>query len=76
MTDTEVTFKGVPVYSSPHMPLTENRQFRFPRSKKKRIRKKWAKNPANYRESDVIWMISGGYHCHPRVYARLLALSL
>lgn len=29
-------------------------QFRFPRSKKKRIRKKWAKSPANWRDEVIV----------------------
>lgn len=43
----------------PYAPKTIRRQFRFPRSKKKRIRKKWAKDPRNWREENVIWKISG-----------------
>lgn len=34
------------------VPDTFRRQFRFPRSKKKRLRKKWAQNPANFRGFD------------------------
>lgn len=41
---------------------TEKVQFRFPKSKKSRIRKKWAKNPKNFRDArkpiygNPIWM--------------------
>ena len=42
-------------------------QFRFPRSKRRRIRKKWAKNPANYRT---------GTHPNLRPYADLSAKLL
>ena len=34
--------------------LIEFYQYRFPKSKKKRIRKKWSKNKANYREKDKV----------------------
>lgn len=39
-------------------------QFRFPRSKKKRIRKKWSKRPENFREvkQDVILMMPPDIH--------------
>jgi hypothetical protein len=30
-------------------------QFRFPRSKRVRIRKKWANNPANWKHADELW---------------------
>jgi len=54
--------------------LTE--QFRFPKSKKKRIRKKWAARPGNHRPSQHIYIAAiGGYGktivCHPAVAARL-----
>ena len=44
-------------------------QFRKPRSKKKRIKNKWAKNPDNYRPSYKFWYVDGMILCHPCVYA-------
>ena len=39
------------------LPFTGEEQFRFPRSKKKRIRKKWAKRKRNFRPKTIsaIW---------------------
>ena len=42
---------GFKIIESPHM--ADRVQVRFPRSKKRRIRKKWAKRPDNWR--DVPW---------------------
>jgi hypothetical protein len=48
-------------------------QFRFPRSKKKRIRKKWSKNTNNYKsEPDPnCYKIGNIIYCHPWV-ARIM----
>jgi hypothetical protein len=55
----DMHFGGIRVYASPHMPKTERRQFRFPRSKKKRIRRKWCKDPRNWREVEVLgWLVT------------------
>ena len=45
-------FGGMPVFSSHYVPdgEYETRQFRFPRSKRRRIRKKWSKRPENFRK--------------------------
>jgi len=40
-----------------YLPKTVRRQFRFPRSKKKRIRKKWAKDQRNWRDEEVIFAL-------------------
>jgi hypothetical protein len=48
-------------------------QYRFPKSKKKRIRKKWAKRPQNYRyhtEYQSV-VIDGTIYVHPDVYELL-----
>lgn len=42
------TFNGLRIYRD-HL-LTMRKQFRFPRSKKRRIRSKWAKRISNSRE--------------------------
>lgn len=41
-------------------------QTKFPRSKKKRIRKKWSKNKTNYEYRPCIYYMDGlGMVCHP-----------
>ncbi|MFA6959935.1 MAG: hypothetical protein WC205_04190 [Opitutaceae bacterium] len=41
-------------------------QFRFPKSKKKRIRKKWAKRPGNWRPMKKVWVLEDGtIYAHP-----------
>jgi hypothetical protein len=48
-------------------------QFRFPRSKRKRIRKKWAKRDCNYKYTPGAYMIEGNMLvCHPVVHAQLV----
>lgn len=50
------TLLGIPFIASP---LAKRRvQFRFPRSKKRRIRKKWAKDPRNWREEDCAYLVN------------------
>lgn len=46
-------------------------QFRFPRSKKKRIRKKWSKNLANYKPDPKVYQIQGKLYAHPQTARRL-----
>ncbi len=49
----------------------DRRQFRFPRTKKRRIRRKWERNPANYRMESPrhAFMIGTTIYCAPdRVY--------
>jgi hypothetical protein len=50
----------------------ERKQVRFPRSKKKRIRNKWAKREENYRVSPRIYRLGGDLYAHPSIYQRLL----
>ena len=68
---------GVRVLESEHLVIRE--QVRFPRSKRKRIRKKWAKRPENWAERpdpDIYRMadpITGRVQlvCHPETARRL-----
>ena len=51
---------GVNIYVNNYLqPITESVQFKFPKSKKKRIRKKWSKNSANFKlktyDNVMIW---------------------
>lgn len=40
-------------------------QVRFPKSKKNRIRKKWANRIENFRPSTKIMIVEGSFVCHP-----------
>lgn len=40
-------------------------QYRFPRTKKRRIRNKWAKRIENYRPARHAWVINGTIYVHP-----------
>lgn len=53
--------------------FTRKEQVRFPRSKRRRIRKKWAKREENYRTKilDDILEIHGVLYMHPRTARRL-----
>lgn len=52
-------------------------QFRFPRSKKKRIRTKWAKRPENWRPAhQVYWdALTGNAYAHPQLIDKLEATA-
>jgi hypothetical protein len=50
----------------------ERRQVRFPRSKKKRIRAKWAARPGNYRTEPRMFKAPGDVIiCHPALKAQI-----
>ena len=53
--------------------MTEHKQVRFPRSKKRRIRKKWAKRPENWRSvpQDKAYQIGDTLVMHPAMLERL-----
>ena len=46
---------GLCITTSQFMADTVRKQIRFPRSKKRRIRKKWAKRPENWTAYSVPW---------------------
>ena len=46
-------------------------QFRFPRTKKKRIRAKWAKREGNVRYQPQAFKLGGTLYVHPSQYAQL-----
>lgn len=65
-------FGGIRVYESVHCQKRE--QFRFPRSKKKRIRNKWAKRERNYKYTPMAFRgPENSIYCHPSIAARLRA---
>jgi hypothetical protein len=47
-------------------------QFRFPRSKKKRIRIKWSKRPDNHRETPTAIQLGNTIMVHPEIHQRLM----
>lgn len=55
--------------------MVETYQYRFPRSKKKRIRKKWDKRPNNFKTRPRKDFLQYGNHfiCHPVMAAKLRA---
>ena len=57
------------IYTDPMM----KQQFRFPRTKAKRICRKWAKRPQNFRASRefLIDMRRGALYCHPQMFVEL-----
>ena len=58
--------------------LTISVQYRFPRSKCKRIRKKWAKRKCNYQEipdTEKVYMTPFGVICHPILARKLRSQS-
>ena len=72
------TLTGLRVLESHHLTIRE--QVRFPRSKRRRIRKKWAKRPGNHasRPDPSIYKLGEGtLLMHPATAATLLSkLSL
>jgi hypothetical protein len=55
--------------------MTVRKQVRFPRSKKRRMRKKWAKQQRNYAtvpSTEIIQMM-GAFHMHPETWQKLKA---
>jgi hypothetical protein len=66
------SFSGIKIIANPHMPETVSRQYKFPRSKKARIRKKWARNPKYRREVPAMFQLDGYLIVHPNLYAKLM----
>ena len=68
--------QGNPVYVSSYLVVRE--QFRFPRTKRKRIRKKWAKRTKNFRQfpDPKMYLVKGiGYMGHPATVQKLKELT-
>lgn len=64
-------FTGLKIFPDRYM--TERKQTRFPRSKKIRIRRKWAKNPKNWGEvpSTKIYRLEDCLIMHPAMIKKL-----
>lgn len=50
---------GIKVIESDLVPATQRQYFRRPRSKGKRLNKKWEKNPDNWRDTMPVWFVGG-----------------
>lgn len=51
-------------------------QFRFTRTKKKRVMKKFKKDPKNFKSSVNVYMVNGTLIMHPDVYAQIKRQTL
>ena len=61
---------GFPVICEPLMARSE--QYRFPRSKKRRMRRKWAKQKRNYRDVPLSpCRVGNTIYMHPITFAEL-----
>ena len=59
------------IIESPHLTITK--QFRFPKSKRRRIRKKWQKDSKNFRtvpRTDFL-ILNNAIICHPLMARKL-----
>ena len=65
-------FGGVPIYLNDQIGVTRV-QMRFPKSRKRRIRKKWRRNPANYKTivKPKVIQVARGLHMHPETFTKL-----
>ena len=45
-----IAFSGILIIVDETLPIRRRVQFRFPKSRRKRIRKKWAAQPQNFRD--------------------------
>ena len=66
-----INFEGIPVVLDPRM--GKYIQVKFPRSKKKRIRRKWRKNHKNYAwvSDGQVYQMGGRLYMHPAMWERL-----
>jgi hypothetical protein len=58
---------GFKIYSNRHLRI----QHRKPRSKKSRIRKKWANDPNNWKPDPRVYAFDDKMICHPSTISRL-----
>lgn len=61
------TFNGIPVLVSPYAEKKHRKQIRFPRSKRRRIQKKWSKRDENFKiwSEPLAFLANGTLICHP-----------
>ena len=60
---------GMQVFESPV--AVEREQHRFPKSKKHRIRKKWAKDNRNFIKVHKCYMVNNSLLCSPAIMLKL-----
>jgi len=70
-------FCGIPIIENMYCEAEEI-QYRFPRSKKARIRKKWARRPQNWKSiaRDQVFMVGNKLVCSPSILAKLKAEAI
>lgn len=66
---------GLKIVTSPHLPRFKLVQFRFPKSKRKRIRMKWAKRPENFKQvpSHTMYRMGDTVVVHPDDLSKIKA---
>ena len=71
-------FCGIPIIENMYMCEAEEYQYRFPRSKKARIRKKWARRPQNWKSiaRDQVFNVGNKLVCSPSILAKLKAEAI
>ena len=69
-------FRGI--IENMYMCEAEEIQYRFPRSKKARIRKKWARRPQNWKSiaRDQVFWVGNKLVCSPSILAKLKAEAI
>ena len=74
-----VMFNSIDVVLVRHFARWRWEQYRFPRSRRRRIRKKWARDRANYRNTydgeQGPYRMGDRILCGPRAYAKILAAA-
>jgi hypothetical protein len=70
-------FGSIRVIANPWCPETVRRQVKFPRSKKARIRKKWARKGKNFTNERVMYFIgTNEIMAHPKNVAMIVNFKL
>ena len=64
---------GMPVITSPHIPRFKLVQHRKPKSKSKRIHKKWAKDQSNFKQVPItsVYVVDNKVIMHPEIMKQL-----
>ena len=62
-------YTGITIMSDPHVMV--RKQTKFPRSKRRRIRKKWSKREKNYSLVPGMVYILGQWIAHPDIYQKI-----
>ena len=64
---------GMNVIESPYAVSRE--QFRFPRTKKKRIQKKWRSDLRNFKDKPCAYLAGNSLYAHPVIYKSMRLLK-